>query len=88
MVEVGKTYYLILHAYHHVIAKVKVITGKREADLEFVTWVYRSQRNWTQFFAEGIGEEGVTTYHRFPNAHGTTWIGCFDWPHPNPSEDK
>ncbi len=86
MVEVGKVYYFVIHAYHHVIARVKAITGKKEADLEHVAWIYRCARDWTEFFADGVGED--TAWHRFPDAHGASWIAAFEWKHPNPAEEK
>jgi hypothetical protein len=76
-VQVDRTYYFIIHAYHHVLAKVDAITGKREADVSTVDWVYSSTKSWTEFFRSGPVGEGQTTMHRFPNG-SITWEAAFD----------
>jgi formate/nitrite transporter FocA (FNT family) len=79
----GKSYYFIIHAYHHVIARMVEITGKREGDVEDVRWVYSSTKTWTQFFQEGAGTTEETICRYFTPG-SITWIAAFDWPHPIP----
>lgn len=80
-VEVGKRYYFMTHAYHHVIAEVVEITGKREADVKDVLWIYSCGRNWEQFFQGGIEED--TVCFRFPDG-SVSWFNAFKWNHPIP----
>lgn len=80
-VEVGKKFYFFSHAYHHFIAEVVEITGKREAKVKNVIRIQSCQRGWTEFFRDGLRSD--TTYTHFPN--GTiTWFSVFEWNHSIP----
>ena len=81
MVTVGKKYYLLVHAYHHFIAEVVEVTGKREADVKNVIRVQSCTRGWTEFFRDGLMND--TTYTHFP-AGSITWLAAFEWNHPMP----
>lgn len=80
-VTVGKTYYFIIHGYHHVIATVNVITGKREADVVNVIRVQSCGRPWTAFFRDGFQTDTEIEY--FPDG-SITWIAAFEWKHALP----
>ena len=80
-VTIGKTYYLITHAYHHFLAEVVEVTGKREADCTRVVRVHSCRRDWTLFFRDGCG--GDTVFYHFPDG-SLTWLAAFEWPHPIP----
>lgn len=81
-IEVGKRYYFIVHAYHHVIATVTAVTGKRECDMTDVRWIYSCARNWTQFFRDGALND--TVCHIFPPGHNVSFTASFEWPHSLP----
>lgn len=77
----GKNYYVIVHAYHHVICTVAAMLGPQRGVCRNVRWIYRCQRGWTEFFRDGAGND--TTFHKFPDGE-LSWIGIFDWPHAIP----
>lgn len=80
-VEEGKRYYFMIHAYHHVIAEVVAITGKREADVKNVIRIQSCRRGWTEFFRDGLGND--TTYTHFSDG-SITWFDAFEWNHSIP----
>lgn len=85
-VKVGGKYYFKSHAYHHYIAEVVEITGKREAWCKNIIRVQSCQRGWTDFFAEGVKSD--TNYTHFPDG-SITWFNAFEWHHNIPlSETK
>ena len=66
--EVGKKFYIIAHAYWHVIGEVVEVVGPKTVVLRNVVYVYSSRKNWTEFFKKGIGTGD--TYDIWPD--GTT----------------
>jgi hypothetical protein len=86
-VEVGKRYYLLVHAYHHLIAEIVAITGKREADVRRVIRVQSCTRGWTDFFRDGLnprgGSKSDTVYTHFPDGN-IQWFAAFEWNHDIP----
>ncbi len=80
-VQVGKTYYVMTHAYHHFIGVLQEITGKREGWFTDVVKVHGSNRGWTQFFEKGpTNEDNIM---RFPDG-SLSWFAIFEWNHPTP----
>lgn len=84
-VVVGGTYYFIVHAYHHVIATVVEITGKREVVVGPGAWVYSCRRPWTAFFRDGAGND--TTCRDFPPGE-FEYVAAFRWDHPIPKDQS
>lgn len=82
-VQVGKRYYFIIHAYHHVIADVVEITGKREVVTGPNYWIYSCKRDWTLFFKDGAKED--TVFRIFPPGE-FEYIAAFVWEHDFPSK--
>lgn len=80
-VQVGKFYYFIVHAYHHVIAEVVEITGKREVVVGPGAWVYSCRRDWTAFFKDGPKND--TVIKRFPPGQ-FEYLAAFAWNHALP----
>lgn len=83
IVQVGKRYYVVIHAYHHIIGTLQTITGKREGDFVDVVWVYKSDQHWDDFFEKP--DWSRTTYRLWPNGN-TSWIAAFEFPHDIPTE--
>lgn len=76
-----KVMYFMTHAYHHVIAEIVEMLGQQRARVRNVRWIYRCARGWTEFFAEGAGDD--TTFHKYPPGE-ISWFDAFDWNHPIP----
>ena len=81
-VVVGGTYYFLFHAYHHVIATVEEIVGKRMVVTGPQAWVYSSQLDWTQFFKQGPSN-GNSVIRGFPPGE-FEYISAWRWDHPVP----
>ena len=85
MIEVGKRYYFMVHAYHHFLGEVVEITGRKECVLKNVIRVQSCSRGWTEFFRDGCKKD--TTYTIWPDGYEITgWFGCAPWKHPIPKE--
>lgn len=88
MVEVGKSYYFMEHAYHHYIGRVVAITGKREVDIEGdgpgkpVVKVHSCKRGWTEFFRDGMKKD--TSYDLLPGPKSITYFDATPWNHEIP----
>lgn len=82
MLEVGKSYYFISHAYYHYIATVREVTGKRSVTVGPHIAVHSCGRGWTAFFNEGLMED--TRYSLMP-AGGLDFIKYFEWNHGIPT---
>lgn len=80
-VEVGKKFYLIIHAYHHVLCEIVEMLGPKRAVVKNVCWVYSCQRGWTDFFRDGCLSD--TTYRKFPDGE-VSWLAAFEWEHSIP----
>ena len=80
-VQPGKRYYFIAHAYHHFLAEVVEITGKREADVIDVRRIQSCRRPWTDFFRDGCKDD--TDFTVWPDC-SLTWFVAVDWPHEIP----
>lgn len=86
MLEIGKQYYIIAHAYWHFVGTVREITP-RYAVLDRCVQVHACGRPWTAFFAEGFRKD--TRYDWWPD--GTIvpiGLPCAPFPHPIPKEQK
>ncbi len=82
--QAGKVYYFMTHAYHHFIARLVEITGKREGRVDQVRRVQSSQNQpWTDFFKNGPTES--TVLEHFPDGE-ITWFAAFEWKHPIPNK--
>ena len=82
MVEVGKRYYFLVHAYHHFLGEVVEITGKRECVIRNVVRVQSCQRPWTEFFAEGCKKD--TSYTFWPDGVSISYMAAVPWEHEIP----
>lgn len=80
MIEVGKSYYIISHAYHHFLGEVTEVTP-RHVTLKNCVCVYSCRRGWGAFFAEGLKDD--TVCERFPDGHSCDYkISYTPWEHP------
>ena len=87
MIEVGKKYYFMCHAYHHFIGEVVKITGKKEAVLKNVIRVYSCSRGWTEFFRDGAANDTVFT--EWPDGTSLNdWFAVTPWNHPIPGGNR
>jgi hypothetical protein len=82
-VVVGGVYYFIVHAYHHFIAEVVEITGRREVVVGPQAWIYSCRRDWTKFFRDGALKD--TTSRTFPPGQ-YEYLAAFRWKHPIPED--
>ena len=83
MVEVGKCYYFMVHAYHHFLGEVVEITGKRECTIKRCVRVQSSELGWTEFFAAGCStDNSVLTF--WPDGLSITYFAVSPWHHPIP----
>ncbi len=84
MVEVGKTYYFIGHAYYHYVGTVTE-ANPREVTLKNVVQVHScDHRSWTEFFRDGF-KDG-TRYDVVPD--GTVvplGLPYYPWAHKVPT---
>lgn len=80
-VVAGKKYYLMIHAYHHILCEVVAVLGPTRVQVKNVRWIYSCQRGWTLFFKEGCKED--TQFEVFPNST-VTFFAAFDWEHEIP----
>lgn len=77
----GKRYYLMLHAYHHILCEVVEVLGPTRVQVRDVRWIYSCSRDWTSFFKEGCKKD--TNLKVFPD--GTvTFFAAFEWEHEIP----
>lgn len=81
-VEAGKKYYIILHAYHHILCEIVEMLGPQRARVKNVWWIYSCRRGWTEFFRDRCGTD--TNYREFPDGEVSWTIGAFDWEHEIP----
>lgn len=86
MIEIGKNYYFIKHAYYHYVGRVTEILGVRRVALDNVVQVHSSKKSWTEFFKSGFGVKGTTKYDIIGSSPDFEFLGCFDWPHEIPKE--
>ena len=84
--EVGKKFYIIAHAYWHVIGEVVEVVGPKTVVLRNVVYVYSSRKNWTEFFKKGIGTGD--TYDIWPDGTTVTAIIHIPWEHEIPTVKK
>ena len=85
MIEVGKRYYFMAHAYHHFLGEVVEITGRKECVLKNVIRVQSCSRGWTEFFRDGCKKD--TTYTVWPDGTEISgWFAAIPWKHPIPKE--
>lgn len=84
MVEVGKRYYFIAHAYYHLIGEVTEVLGVRRVALKDVIQVHSCPRNWTQFFAEGC--KGDTRFDVIGETAETSFLLAHVWKHGIPTK--
>ena len=82
--KVGQKYYIITHAYYHVVGEVTAVISPKLVSLKNVVLVYSSSRSWTDFFKSGFAKGDrfdVTT-----DMANCSVINAWDWPHPIPKE--
>ena len=86
MIELGKSYYFLTHAYHHFLGTVTEVTGRKECVLSNVRRIQSCTRNWTRFFANGARKD--TNFTTWPDGTEITgWFVCAPWKHPIPPEE-
>ena len=83
--EIGKKYYIITHAYWHVVGEVVEVISPRTVRLKNVRFVYSCNRDWTKFFAEGFKSD--TTFHNWPDGIFTA-VNAIEWNHEIPTKEK
>lgn len=81
-VEAGKNYYIMVHAYHHILCEIVQMLGPQRAEVKNVRWVYSCRRGWSEFFSEGCKKD--TVLHKFPDGEVSWTIGAFIWEHEIP----
>jgi len=86
MIEVGKRYYFICDPYYHFIGEVTAVLGIRRVACREVVQVHSSNRNWTQFFAQGAGT--VSRIDTIGTTADMAYLVAHDWPHPIPQPSK
>ena len=80
-VEAGKRFYLIIHAYHHLLCEIVEMLGPQRARITNVRWVYSCRRGWSEFFKDGCNDD--TVLRKFPDGE-VSWIAAFEWEHEIP----
>jgi hypothetical protein len=80
--EIGKTYYVISHAYFHYIGTVEKIISDRLVSLTNVVQVHSSSKSWTEFFKQGI--DSKDRFDLMPNMPCCNVINALEWGHPLP----
>lgn len=87
MLEVGKKYYIIAHAYYHVVGEVVELTP-RGVKLKNVAQVHSCRRRWTEFLKKGFADD--TDYDIWPD--GTiipiVSLPAIPWDHEIPTKRK
>ena len=86
LVEAGKRYYAMVHAYHHFVFEVVHVLGQKHVEATKIVRVQSSQRDWTTFFKDGFGEGDAFKF--FPDGEVSGWFAIFEWHHdiPKPPE--
>ena len=81
--EVGKKYYIIEHAYYHVIGEVIAVLGPRTVRLKNCIQIHSCPRSWTEFFRDGAKSD--TRFDHLSSEHTTQDAIRYDiWEHPIP----
>ena len=75
----GNRYYVMTHAYHHFLVEIVEMLGPQRARCRTVRRIQSDQRNWTDFFKEGMNKT-LTVFTVFPDGE-LSWFCCFEWPH-------
>ena len=83
MIEVGKSYYFIVHAYHHYIGTVEKELGVQRVSLKNCIKIYSCDRDWESFFRDGCRKDD-TRYDFVGNKPDVRFFDCFEWNHPIP----
>lgn len=84
MIEVGKKYYFIVHAYFHYLGEVMEVISSRRVKIRNVIQVHSCARNWTQFFADGCKDD--TQYDVLPDGVEFDYsLPVTPWPHEIPT---
>lgn len=82
MLEVGKKYYIIAHAYHHYLAEVVEVTP-RQLKLGKCAKIHSCKRSWTEFFRDGAKDD--TNFDTLPEGKIlNSWLDAQPWPHAIP----
>lgn len=84
MVEVGKRYYFIAHAYYHLIGEVTAILGVRRVALKDVIQVHSCPRPWTLFFRDGC--KGDTRFDTIGETAEVGYLMAHAWHHEIPKK--
>ena len=87
MIEIGKTYYFVCHAYYHWVGTVVKITGKKECIVNNCVRVHACGRDFSGFFADGFGDD--TTYTVWPDGTSVSdWFCVAPFEHRVPRRKK
>jgi hypothetical protein len=76
-----KSYYVILHVYHHFLVVGELLSPSR-IRCSRVVRVNSCKRGWTDFFRNGCKDD--TTMMEFPPGNLNDFMGIFNWDHPIP----
>ena len=79
MVEIGKSYYFIQHAYYHIVGEVTEIIGVRRVALKNAVKIHSCKRNWTEFLKDGFKKD--TQFDVIGNIADTSYISAYEWNH-------
>jgi hypothetical protein len=78
----GDNYYIMSHAYHHYIGEIVEIFP-RTVVIKNGIKVHSCQRNWTEFFKNGCGDD--TKFDVMPDLSEVPYeLGVFPWKHAIP----
>lgn len=86
MIEAGKRYYIMVHAYHHYIVDVVEVYAPMRAKFGRREKVHSCRRGWELFFKEGA--KGDTEFMIFPEGGEATFFDFSPWNHDFPSDAR
>lgn len=84
MLEVGKRYYIITHAYYHFIVEISEILGPMRAKFGRRERVHSCRRGWTEFYHDGAKDD--TEFSIWPEGGAAVFLDVSPWPHEFPSD--
>lgn len=79
--ESEKSYYVILHVYHHFLVRGELLSPNR-IRCSRVVRVHSCGRGWTEFFRDGCKSD--TTMMEFPPGNLNDFMAILDWKHEIP----
>lgn len=86
MVEIGKCYYFVAHAYYHYIAEVTEIIGVRRVATRNTIQLHSCPRGWSEFLRNGCQTD--TNYSVIGEIAEVSFIIAIPWKHDVPTEPR